>query len=134
MDSSDGSRPRVSLERFEELVDEALASIPDELWDVIDNLAVMVAEWPTHSQLQSADIEPGALLLGLYEGVPLTGRSHSYGLVPPDKITIFRGPILRVCPPGDEDAIRAQVRRTVLHEIAHHFGIDDDRLHELGAY
>jgi predicted Zn-dependent protease with MMP-like domain len=70
----------------------------------------------------------------LYEGVPLTGRSRYYGMVPPDKITIFRGTILRVCPPGDEDAIRAQVRRTVLHEVAHHFGIDDDRLHEIGAY
>jgi predicted Zn-dependent protease with MMP-like domain len=134
MDHSDGPRPLISLERFEELVDEALASIPSEFWDVIDNLAVMVEEWPTRRQIESADTEPGTLLLGLYEGVPLTGRSHGYGLVPPDKITIFRGPILRVCPPGDEEAIRAQVRRTVLHEIAHHFGIDDDRLHEIGAY
>jgi predicted Zn-dependent protease with MMP-like domain len=66
--------------------------------------------------------------------VPLTGRNHYYGLVPPDKITIFRGPILRACPPSDEDAIRAQIRRTVLHEVAHHFGIDDDRLHEINAY
>ena len=76
---------------------------------------------------------PGSLLLGLYEGVPLTKRSSHYGLVPPDKITIFRGPILRVTP-LDEGAIRAQVRRTVLHEIAHHFGISDERLLEIGAY
>jgi predicted Zn-dependent protease with MMP-like domain len=55
-------------------------------------------------------------------------------MIPPDKITIFRQTILRVCPPGDEDAIRAQVRRTVLHEVAHHFGISDERLHEIGAY
>lgn len=124
----------VSLERFEELVEEALDDIPEELWEVIDNLAVMVEEWPSRMQMEDADIPPGQLLLGLYEGVPLTGRTTGYGLVPPDKITIFRGPILRVCPPGDEDAIREQVMRTVLHEIAHHFGIDDDRLHELGAY
>lgn len=124
----------VSFERFEELVEEALEEIPEGLWDVIDNLAVMVEEWPTRGQLEAAEIPPGQLLLGLYEGVPLTGRTHGYGLVPPDKISIFRGPILRVCPVGDEDAIREQVKRTVLHEIAHHFGIDDDRLHELGAY
>ncbi|MBK8049089.1 MAG: metallopeptidase family protein [Anaerolineales bacterium] len=68
-----------------------------------------------------------------YEGVPRTVRTSTYGLVAPDKITIFRGPILRVTPPG-EDAIRAQVRQTVLHEIAHHFGISDQRLVELGAY
>ncbi len=130
----DESRGRVSRERFEELVDEALATIPDEFWDVIDNLAVMVEEWPTRRHLDDAGTPAGHTLLGLYEGVPLTGRSHGYGLVPPDKITIFRGPILRACPPGDEEAIRAQVRRTVLHEVAHHFGIDDDRLMEIGAY
>lgn len=130
----DDSRAGVSRERFEELVDEALAEIPDEFWNVIDNLAVMVEEWPSRAHLREAGTPPGHLLLGLYEGVPLTGRSHGYGLVPPDKITIFRGPILRVCPPGDEAAIRAQVRRTVLHEVAHHFGIDDDRLMEIGAY
>jgi predicted Zn-dependent protease with MMP-like domain len=129
----DGSSS-VARERFEELVQQALDSIPDELWNLIDNLVVTVEEWPARTQLASARVRPGHTLLGLYEGVPLTGRSHYYGMVPPDKITIFRGPILRVCPPGDEDAIRAQVRRTVLHEVAHHFGIDDDRLHEIGAY
>jgi len=122
-----------SFERFEELVEEALTEIPATLWSAIDNVFVTVEEWPTQQQLQSADIGPGSLLLGLYEGVPLTARTHAYGLVPPDKITIFRRPILRVCPPND-DAIREQVRRTVLHEIAHHFGISDARLHELGAY
>ncbi len=122
-----------SFERFEELVEEALTEIPATLWRAIDNVFVTVEEWPTQQQLQSAAIGPGSLLLGLYEGVPLTARTHAYGLVPPDKITIFRRPILRVCPPND-DAIREQVRRTVLHEIAHHFGISDARLHELGAY
>lgn len=125
---------RVSRARFEELVEEALAEIPDELWNVIDNVAVTVEEWPTRVHMDDAGIAPGHMLLGLYQGVPLTERTTHYGLVPPDLITIFRGPILRMCRPGDEDAIRAQVRRTVLHEIAHHFGISDDRLHEIGAY
>ncbi len=124
---------RISQEHFEDLVEEALESIPEELWARIDNLAVLIEDWPTAIQRASVGMERHGLLLGLYEGVPLTARSHAYGMVTPDKITIFRGPILRVCPPND-DAIRAQVRRTVLHEIAHHFGISDERLHELGAY
>ena len=124
---------RLSLEEFELVVEAALAEIPDALWNKIDNVAVVVEEWPTAAQMASVGMRSGGLLLGLYEGVPLTVRSHNYGLVAPDKITIFRGPILRVCPP-DETAIRNQIRRTVLNEIAHHFGISDDRLHELDAY
>lgn len=123
----------VTRRRFEELVSEALDSIPDTLWKVIENVAVMVEEWPTRRQLDAAGVPAGVTLLGLYEGVPRTVRTSTYGLVAPDKITIFRGPILRVTPPS-EDAIRAQVRQTVLHEIAHHFGISDQRLLELGAY
>ncbi len=124
----------ISTERFEELVDEALTSIPDEFWKVVDNLGVMVEEWPSRTQLQGTRTRAGYTLLGLYEGVPLTERSQYYGLVPPDKITIFRGPILQMCPPDDEDAVRRQVRRTVLHEVAHHFGISDERLREIDAY
>ena len=125
---------QVPLERCEELVSEALEMIPDTLWDVVDNIAVTVAEWPTRQQMESVGLDHGHMLLGLYEGVPLTERTSGYGLVPPDLITIFRQPLLRTCPPGDETAIRNQVRRTVLHEVAHHFGISDDRLMELGAY
>jgi predicted Zn-dependent protease with MMP-like domain len=123
----------VSRHRFEELVSEAMAQIPDPLWNFIENVVILVEEWPTRRQLDSVGIGPGSTLLGLYEGVPLTVRTSHYGLVPPDKITIFRGPILRICPP-DEEAIRSQVRQTVLHEVAHHFGISDQRLIELGAY
>ena len=123
----------ITRRRFEELVEEAVESIPEALWNAVDNLMVVVEEWPTRRHHQAVSLAPGNLLLGLYEGVPLTKRSSHYGLVPPDKITIFRGPILRVTP-LDEDAIRAQVRRTVLHEIAHHFGISDERLLEIGAY
>ena len=123
----------VSRRRFEELVGEAMGEIPDALWNFIENVVVTVEEWPTRRQIESTGTPLGNTLLGLYEGVPLTVRTSHYGLVPPDKITIFRGPILRYCPP-DEDAIRSQVRQTVLHEIAHHFGISDQRLLELGAY
>jgi predicted Zn-dependent protease with MMP-like domain len=123
----------VSRRRFEELVAEAMAEIPDQLWNFIENVVVTVEEWPTRRQIESTGVAPGSTLLGLYEGVPLTVRTSHYGLAPPDKITIFRGPILRFCPP-DEDAVRSQVRQTVLHEIAHHFGISDQRLIELGAY
>ena len=75
----------------------------------------------------------GFTLLGLYHGIPLTARTHGYHLVPPDTITLFQGPIEAAA--GDNpEAIRAQIRRTVIHEIAHHFGISDERLRELGAY
>jgi predicted Zn-dependent protease with MMP-like domain len=124
----------ISRERFEELVEEALASIPEELWDAVDNLAVMVEDWPDPAQLESTGMRRQDLLLGLYEGVPLTARTRGYGMVPPDRITIFRLPILQVVARGDEDAARRQIRRTVLHEVAHHFGISDDRLREIGAY
>lgn len=127
------AQPWLAPERFEALVEEALAEIPDTLWVAINNVVVTVEDWPTAQQMAKVGLGAGNLLLGLYEGIPLTVRTQSYGLVPPDKITIFRGPILRICPP-DEAAIRNQVRRTVLHEIAHHFGISDARLRELGAY
>lgn len=123
----------VSRHRFEELVAEAMAEIPDKLWSYIQNVVVTVEEWPTRRQIESTGTPLGNTLLGLYEGVPLTVRTSHYSLVPPDKITIFRGPILRHSQP-DEDSIRNQVRQTVLHEIAHHFGISDQRLIELGAY
>jgi len=123
----------ISRRRFEEIVVEAIDDIPDTLWNVIDNVAVTVEEWPTRRQIESVGLGPGHTLLGLYEGIARTRRSSHYGLVLPDKITIFRGPILQMCPP-DEDAVRTQIRRTVLHEIAHHFGISDERLVELGAY
>lgn len=129
-----GSQPfYISRRRFEEIVGEALDEIPEALWNVIDNVVVTVEEWPTRRHIDRVGLGPGNTLLGLYEGVPLTVRTSHYGMVAPDKITIFRGPILQVSP-ADEDAVRAQIRQTVLHEIAHHFGISDERLIELGAY
>ena len=111
----------VSRERFEELVSEALDTIPAELTALIDNCVVLVEEEPP---------EDDPDLLGLYDGTPLTERDSSYSLVVPDRITLFRGPLLAMC--EDEDEVVDEVRITVVHEIAHHFGIDDDRLHALG--
>jgi predicted Zn-dependent protease with MMP-like domain len=112
----------VTPERFEELVAEALDSIPEDLGRRMQNVAVFVED------------ERHPWLLGLYEGIPLTSRA-AYGspngsLPMPDRITIFRLPILRHC--RDEDDVVRQVRVTVIHEVAHHFGIDDARLTELG--
>lgn len=111
----------MSAERFDELVAEALDEIPPELAAVMDNVVVLVEDEPPAGDRQ---------LLGLYEGVPLTSRDWSYGGVLPDRITIFRRPILRFC--ETEDDVVDEVHVTVVHEVAHHFGIDDARLHDLG--
>jgi predicted Zn-dependent protease with MMP-like domain len=123
---------KFSREEFETLVVEALDNLPSEIQKKLQNIEVVVSDWPTTAELRSVGLKSGQLLLGLYHGVPLTKRGGHYGLVLPDKVTIFQGPIERVCR-TPEDVIR-QVQKTVRHEIAHHFGISDDRLRELGAY
>jgi predicted Zn-dependent protease with MMP-like domain len=111
----------VPPERFGELVGEALDSIPEELGNLMDNVAVVVD-----------DVSPPGSLLGLYQGVPLTERMSygAYQFATPDRITIFRRAICAAC--SSEDEVVQQVRVTVVHEVGHHFGIDDDRLDELG--
>jgi predicted Zn-dependent protease with MMP-like domain len=110
----------VSRRRFAELVDDALDSLPEALLRVLDNVVVQVEEEGLG--------EPN--LLGVYRGVALTDRSHDYSFELPDTITIFRLPILAIC--RDEQDVAREVATTVVHEIGHHFGIDDARLHELG--
>jgi predicted Zn-dependent protease with MMP-like domain len=117
---------------FERLVRDAVAELPERLLEWLRNVEVVVEAWPSRDQLAEVGVARREDLFGLYEGIPLTERTSSYGMVLPDRITIFRGPILRVC--GTPDEIRAEVRQTVVHELAHHFGIDDDRLEDLGAY
>ncbi len=113
------------------MVGDALDEIPDALATEMQNVAVMVEDWPTPAQLGAADVRGGGTLLGLYEGVPLTARGPlSYSGVAPDRITIFQGPLSQRA--RDVDALAAQVRVTVLHEVGHYFGMDDDRLRELG--
>ncbi|WP_214103518.1 metallopeptidase family protein [Acrocarpospora catenulata] len=109
----------VSRNRFEELVAEALDTIPPELAKVMDNVVVVVVDDP-----------PEEGLLGLYTGIPLTERGDWYSGVLPDRIEIYRNPTLEIC--DTEEDVVAEVQITVVHEIAHHFGIDDHRLHELG--
>jgi predicted Zn-dependent protease with MMP-like domain len=130
-------------EQFEALVEQALAGLPPQFQEKMSNVAVLVQTWPTRSDLVRAGVPAGHTLLGLYTGIPLTVRNQGYNLVAPDTITLFQGPIeaaaLAMVLPGDEERdglarIERQVRRTVLHELAHHFGISDERLRELGAY
>jgi predicted Zn-dependent protease with MMP-like domain len=111
---------QVTNERFEELAGEALESLPESLSSRMDNVVIMVE-----------DEAPGRNLFGLYQGIPLTKRGvQNYNGVLPDRITLYQTTICRVC--ANEDEVKAQVRKTVIHEIAHHFGISDPRLDELG--
>ncbi len=121
---------RLSRKRFEELVAEALRGIPAELRGALDNIEVVVEDWPTREQLAEVDLESDDLLFGLYQGTPLPERSPLQPYSLPDVITIFQGPLEEEC--ESEDDIREQVRRTVVHEIAHYFGFDEERLAELG--
>ena len=109
----------VAPDRFEEMVVSALDSLPEQLGRLMSNVAVMVQHEPG---------PPG--LLGLYEGIPLTSRTTGYAGVLPDRITIYRLAVCAVC--ASEDEVVAEVRRTVIHEVGHHFGIGDARLTELG--
>lgn len=112
---------------FEELVMDALESLPDELTRRIDNVEIVVEDEPPDEIVSG--LPPGDAVFGYYHGVPLIERSHYDGVLP-DKISIYEGPITRAF--RSPDAIREEVRRTVIHEVAHHFGINDDRLDELG--
>jgi predicted Zn-dependent protease with MMP-like domain len=108
---------------FETWAEEAIASLPPELAGAMSNVAIVIEEEPP----------AGMPLLGLYQGIPLTNRTTGYSGALPDKITIYRGPLERYYG-GDPAELQRQVKRVVLHEIAHHFGISDERLHELDRY
>ena len=124
--------PKFSVEEFERLVVQALDDLPDFFKQKLQNVDVVVADWPTEAERRAVGLKPGQLLFGLYQGVPLTKRTSHYGLVLPDKITIYRLSIERVCHTPEQ--IIQRVQHVVKHELAHHFGISDDRLRELGAY
>ena len=115
----------MSREEFEDLVGQALDRIPTALTRLMDNVAVFVEDEPPPEDPE---------LLGLYEGTPLTERGEWYAGVLPDRISIYMGPTLRMCERegGDRELVVQEVEITVVHEIAHHFGIEDDRLHALG--
>jgi len=117
---------------FECLVAEALNDLPDTFREKLDNIEVVIEEWPSREAMRAAGVTHPAKLLGFYHGVPHTKRTHNYGLVLPDKISIYQRPIEIHC--RTQEQIRATVRRVLRHEIAHHFGISDERLREIDAY
>ena len=116
-------------ERFQQLVARAVDSLPEEFCAKMENVAVVVEDWPAKEQLAELGLRRRENLLGLYQGVPLTKRGVRYGLVLPDKITIFQRPIEAKC--RHDTQIVAEIQRVVRHEIAHHFGIGDARLKQL---
>lgn len=118
--SRPGEDPTLSEEQFEQAVEQALCSIPAELRAHLRNVAIFVEDEPP------AD-DPD--LLGVYDGVPLTDRDE-WGVALPDRITLFQGPLQRMC--GSREELLEQIAVTLVHEVAHYFGIDDARLHELG--
>jgi predicted Zn-dependent protease with MMP-like domain len=122
----------METQRFEQLVARAIENLPKELLERLENIDIVVADEPTPDQLRRNNLKKNETLLGLYEGIPLTERTYGYNAVMPDKITIFQKPIEAVC--KNDAQIVAEIQRVVRHEIAHHFGIDDERLEELGRY
>lgn len=117
-------------ESFEELVGQALDSLPTWVHEHLDNVAVVVAPWTTVEQRRVAHLGPESLLLGLYEGVPLSARGRGYNLVAPDRIILFRGPLESMA--RSRAHLLRLIQRTVVHEIAHHFGFSEEWVRRLG--
>lgn len=121
---------KLSRGKFEKLVAAALDELPDEIAEALSNISVVVEQWPSRETMKKMNLRSRSELLGLYEGVPLSRRGVSYSNVLPDRVTIFQGPIEST---GNTEAeLRERVRSVVVHEIAHHFGMKEDRIRELG--
>ncbi|MEW6455385.1 MAG: metallopeptidase family protein [Acidobacteriota bacterium] len=116
--------------KFEDLVEEAISELPFEILDKMDNVSIIVEDFPSKEDMKKTGIKSPYHLFGLYVGVPLTKRTSTYGAVPPDVIIIYKKPLERAF--RNENEIKRQVKITVAHEIAHHFGISEKRLRELG--
>ncbi len=117
---------------FEQFVAQAWEKLPAEFRAELDNIDVVVEDWPDPGALRRAGVKHRSQLLGLYHGVPLTKRTRGYNLVLPDKISIYRQPIMTRC--HDWDQVRRMVHRVLRHEVGHYFGLSDERLREIGAY
>lgn len=111
---------------FEKLVAEGIDAIPEAFRKKLENVAIVIADEPTKAQRKHMELSEHDTLLGLYEGVPQTERGSEYGMVLPDKITIFKKPILEIS--DDPEVIRQEVADTIWHEIGHHFGLDEDEV------
>ncbi len=116
--------------RFEQLVRQALDDLPDEIRTRMDNVDLVVEELPTRDQLVGSGLDEWEYLLGLYEGIPLPDR-YGYNLVLPDKITLFQRSIEGIC--SSDQEVLTEIRDTVVHEVAHHFGIGDEELDRMGV-
>jgi predicted Zn-dependent protease with MMP-like domain len=114
---------------FEAVVERALRGLPRAFRDKLRNVAVVVEDWADDETLEEMGIEPPDTLYGLYRGVDLTRRDSSYGNVLPDTVTIYQGPIEEDC--EDEDEMAEVIRDTVVHEIGHYFGLDDETMHRI---
>ncbi len=121
-----GPGRRIPPGRFARLVREALADLPAPFAERLENVAILIADWPTAAQLRALGLEPGETLFGLYEGTPIGERGTGYHLVLPDRVTIYREPILAACP--TTQAMKEEIRLTVIHELGHYFGLSDDEL------
>ncbi len=119
----------MNQEEFARLVSKAVEELPQEFLSILENIDVVVRGYPTPARLRKLGLGTSETLLGLYEGVPQTKRGSHYGMVLPDKITIFQKPIEAKC--GNDAEIYAEIKRVLKHEIAHHFGISDARLREI---
>jgi predicted Zn-dependent protease with MMP-like domain len=118
----------IGRREFEQLVEDAVLSIPEPFAAKLENIEIVVEDEPDRDTIERMKLERGRVLLGLYHGVPRTKRHETAPPLYPDTITIYRLPILAVCRSADE--IRAQVRSTVIHEIGHHFGLSDEEMHD----
>ncbi len=120
----------ISDEDFDGLITKAMNELPQEYIKGLDNVAILYADDPDEYQREKSHLHEHSLLLGLYEGIPLTRRGAGYTFVLPDKITLFKNPILTVA--GDDaDTLFEQIKRTLWHEIAHYYGLDHDKIHSL---
>jgi predicted Zn-dependent protease with MMP-like domain len=117
---------------FADLIADAISSLPEKFRDALENVDIAVEEWPDARTLRLAGVHSPYGLLGFYHGIPLTARTTNYNLVAPDTISIYQKPIEAQCATDDE--VRELAQRVLRHEVAHYFGISDDRLHQLGAY
>ena len=119
----------MTRDRFQALVQAALADIPSEFRDALTNIAIVIEEEPTDAQLAELEIEPPDTLYGLYQGTPLTERTWQYGNQLPDRITLFQHPIEEDC--EDEDEVRAVIGETLIHEVGHYFGMSEEQIEEI---
>jgi len=114
--------------KFEEYVVQAIDELPDFFHKKLNNVDIVVEQWPSKELMRSMGMGKNSILLGLYQGIPMTRRSSHYGLVLPDKITLFQGSIEKIA--RTEQAIVKQIRATLIHEIAHHFGMDEQQIRD----